>query len=496
MSAYVELEAVFRRAGALSGASAILGWDNATMMPANSGEPRGEQLAALAEIVHDTITDPRLGDLFAKAESETGALDDWQKANLREMKRRWRHETAIPAELVTAISKACHESELFWRKARKENDFKSFAPYQEKVLKLVRELAAAKSSALGLSPYDALLDMYDPGTRAADIDIIFDDLAAFLPGFIQQVMAHQAKQKPPLEIKGPFPAAVQKALGKEFMQKLGFDFTRGRLDESTHPFCGGVPGDVRLTTRYSEEDFLSGFFGIMHETGHALYEMGLPEQWRNQPVGEARGMAFHESQSLLSEMQLSISIEFLRYAAPIMRKAFNVSGPQWSPENIHALMTRVKPSFIRVDADEVTYPAHVILRYRLERRMIDGKLSVKDLPEAWNAQMKELLGIVPDSDANGCMQDIHWPDGSFGYFPTYTLGAMTAAQLFQAARKAIPDLGARIENGDFKPLFEWLKTNVHSLGSKLSSPELLQHATGQRLDASVYKTHLYTRYLG
>lgn len=495
MTAYLNLEAIFRRWFALRGAASMLGWDNATMLPSGSGEVRGEQLAALAEVSHETITNPELSPLFANAEAGSAALDEWQQANLREMKRLWRHETAVPAGLVSALTKACHESELFWRGARQANDFKSFLPYQEKVLALVREAAQAKAQALGLSPYDALLDQYDPGTTCALIDPLFDDLAGFLPGFTRKVMEHQKRQQPPHDIKGHFPAAIQKKLGLMMMQRLGFDFEHGRLDESTHPFCGGVPGDVRLTTRYNETDFLSGFFGVMHETGHALYEMGLPARWRNQPVGEARGMAFHESQSLLTEMQLCISPDFLAFAVPLMREAFGVSGEAWTPENIYRLMTRVSPSLIRVDADEVTYPAHVILRYRLEKQMIDGALAVRDLPEAWREQMQGLLGITPDSDANGCMQDIHWPDGAFGYFPTYTLGAMVAAQLFDGAKKSIPGLSAHIQSGDFTLLYSWLREKVHSQGCRLSSPDLLKYATGQSLNASIYKKHLENRYL-
>ena len=493
--AYEELTHIFRRYYALNGASAMLGWDNATMLPENSGEPRGEQLTALADICHELITQPKLGDLFANAEANHNDLTDWQVANLREMKRGWQHQTAVPADLVSEISKACHESELFWRQARKENNWKDFLPHQANVLKLIRESASAKSAAIGLTPYDALLDQYDPGTTSAQVDIIFDDLASFLPGFIREVMEKQAAETPPTELSGPFPTLVQKQLGFTMMQKLGFDFTRGRLDESTHPFCGGVPGDIRLTTRYNENDFLSGFFGIMHETGHALYEMGLPERWRNQPVGDARGMAFHESQSLLSEMQLTLSMDFLEYATPLMREAFQTTAPEWNPENIYRLVTRVQPSFIRVDADEATYPAHIILRYRLEKRMIEGKLEAKDLPEAFANEMQNLLGITPDTDTNGCMQDIHWPDGAFGYFPTYTLGAMTAAQLMDKARSSIPGLATHIRAGEFTYLFDWLRKNVHEMGSKLSSPELLKHATGQTLNAAIYKKHLQARYL-
>ncbi|HEU5048622.1 MAG TPA: carboxypeptidase M32 [Rickettsiales bacterium] len=495
MPPYASLESIFTRWNALNNAASILHWDNATMMPSGAGDMRGEQLAVLAELAHETITQPVLGELFAGAEAQAGSLDEWQQANLREMKRVWRHATALPVELVSAMTKACHESELFWRTARKENNFKDFAPHQAKVLELVRESAQAKAAVLGLSPYDALLDQYDPGTRSTTIDTVFKDLAVFLPEFIQQVRERQASEVAPIEIHEPVPVSAQKALGIEFMKKVGFDFTHGRLDESVHPFCGGVPGDVRLTARYNEQDFLSGFFAVMHETGHALYEMGLPERWRNQPVGQARGMAFHESQSLLSEMQLCIRREFLEYSVPVIRGAFGVSGDAWTPDNIYRLMTRVQPSLIRVDADEVTYPAHVILRYRLERKLIGGELAVKDLPEAWREQMQGLLGIVPDSDANGCMQDIHWPDGTFGYFPTYTLGAMTAAQLFQAIEKAIPDLLAKIRSGEFAPLFAWLRANVHSLGSKLSSEELLKHATGEVLNTTYYKRHLQARYL-
>ncbi len=495
MTPYKKLEAVFFRYSALCDASSMLHWDNATMMPTGSGDARAAQLTVLAELSHWMITQPELWGLFADAEAQQGALDDWQQANLHEMLRVWRHATALPVGLVAAFTKACHESELFWRAARKDNNFRDFIPYQERVLGLARESAQARAEALGLSPYDALLDQYDPGTRVSVIDPIFNDLAGFLPDFIRKVMARQAAESPPVEPDAVIPVGAQKALGMQFMRRLGFDFNRGRLDESVHPFCGGVPGDVRLTARYDEKDFLSGFFAVMHETGHALYEMGLPEQWRSQPVGQARGMAFHESQSLLSEMQLCIHREFLEYAVPVMREAFGVTGEAWTPENVYCLMTRVRPSLIRVDADEVTYPAHVILRYRLERELIGGTLAVKDLPEAWKAQMQSLLGVTPDTDADGCMQDIHWPDGTFGYFPTYTLGAMIAAQLFHAVQKEVAGLPELIRRGEFAPLFGWLRTHVHGFGSKLSSPDLLRSATGETLNTSYYKKHLETRYL-
>jgi carboxypeptidase Taq len=279
------------------------------------------------------------------------------------------------------------------------------------------------------------------------------------------------------------------------MQAVGFDFRHGRLDESHHPFCGGVPDDVRLTTRYEADDFMPGIMGVLHETGHALYDQGLPPEWRHQPVGEARGMSIHESQSLIIEMQACRSREFIAFAAPLMREAFGGTGPAWEPDNIHAHYIHVERSLIRVDADEVTYPAHVILRYRLERALIAGDMTLADLPVAWHDGMRELLGLAPPNDALGCLQDLHWYAGSWGYFPTYTLGAMSAAQLFQAARRAVPEMPAALSRGDFRPLLGWLRTHVHGKGSFLSTLDLLAKATGRPLDPRAFEAHLEERYL-
>ena len=254
------------------------------------------------------------------------------------------------------------------------------------------------------------------------------------------------------------------------MERLGFDFHHGRLDVSLHPFCGGTPDDVRITTRYDEADFRSALMGVMHETGHALYERGLPAAWRGLPVGDARGMMLHESQSLLIEMQVCRSRAFLAFAAPLLREAFGGDGPAWRADNLYRYYTRVEPGFIRVEADEVTYPAHVILRYDLERAMIAGDLDPADLPGAWNDGMRKLLGITPPNDRLGCLQDIHWYDGAWGYFPTYTLGAMAAAQIFQAAVAAEPAIPDGIARGEFAPLVGWLRANVHGKGSLLSGP--------------------------
>ena len=306
------------------------------------------------------------------------------------------------------------------------------------MLNLTRQAAAAKAEKLGCSPYEALMDQYEAGAREADIDRVFADYGAFLPEFLPRVLEHQARRGKPIEPKGPFPQSVQKDLAKRLMQGLGFDFKHGRLDESHHPFCGGVPEDVRITTRYSEDHFVQALMGVIHETGHALYERNLPAEWRLQPVGQARGMTVHESQSLLMEMQAARSAQFCKHLSGLLRETFPGNDAALSPENLQLIYSRVQPGFIRVDADEVTYPAHVILRYGIEKALFRGDLQLADVPGVWNAEFKKLLGLDVPSDREGVLQDVHWYDGAFGYFPCYSLGAMTAAQLFEAACAAHP----------------------------------------------------------
>ncbi len=495
LTPYQQLELRFKRLSALDEAEAVLHWDMSAMMPRGGAEARADQLAELKAVQHSLITAPEMADLIAAADEADSGLKGWPSANFREMKRRWIKATALSEDLVVTLSKACSVCETIWRTARPEDDFAAVEPALKEVLILTREAARVKAEKQGLSLYDALLDDYEPDGRAVDIDPVFDELEDFLPDFLGEVLDVQGSRPAPVMPEGPFPEASQKALGIQLMEALGFDFDHGRLDISLHPFCGGTPDDVRITTRYDEADFTSSLMGVLHETGHALYERGLPKPWRGQPVGEALGMSLHESQSLLVEMQVCRSEGFLSYAAPLMRDAFNGSGAAWDVDNLHRLYTMVEPGFIRVDADEVTYPAHVILRYRLERALIEGDMEVPDIPAAWNEGMQKMLGLTPPSDREGCLQDLHWFDGAWGYFPTYTLGAMTAAQLFDAAKKNAPEIEPGIAKGDFKPLFQWLKTNVHGQGSLLPTKELLIQATGKPLDPEVFKSHLKTRYL-
>ncbi|WP_282607549.1 carboxypeptidase M32 [Pelagibius sp. Alg239-R121] len=501
MTAYETLQQRFRRLHALSEAAGMLHWDMATMMPAGGAQARTEQLAVLSVTCHELLAAPEMTEIFGAAEQELdgqeldGQKDTWRRANLREMRRRWRHATALDSRLVEAMTKAGKNCEMVWRDARPKSDFAAVLPAMTEVLNLSREAAAAKSEVFGCSLYDALLDQYEPGGASQKIDLIFDELAAFLPNFLSDVLDRQSDKPQPIAVAGPFALDAQESLARKMMQAVGFDFEHGRLDVSLHPFCGGVPDDVRITTRYDSEDFMKALMGVLHETGHALYERGLPQDWRLQPVGEARGMAVHESQSLLIEMQACRSSEFMTFAAPLARDAFSGQGSAWEPANLLAIYNRVKPDFIRVDADEVTYPAHVILRYRLEKALIADEMSLADLPAAWNDGLQELLGITPPDDRLGCLQDIHWYDGAWGYFPTYTLGAMAAAQLFAAAKTAEPEIPADIAKGDFSRLMAWLGENVHGKGSLLSTDELLEQATGKGLDAEIFKAHLTSRYL-
>jgi carboxypeptidase Taq len=495
MKAYHSLEQKFARIATLRDVIGILSWDMETIMPDGAADGRAEQVSSLEAIAHRMLMETGTRDLLQEAEETEQELDDWQSANLREMRRIYRHAAAVPEDLVEAASKAASRSVMMWRQARKNNDFAALLPYLKEVLDRQREIGQIKGEALGLSPYDALVDGYEPGMRQTKIDSLFAALEALLPRLIEEALQHQKQRPRAIELSGPFPAEIQQRLGQELMKNVGFDFNRGRLDVSLHPFCGGATDDVRITSRYSEDGLMSGLMAVLHETGHALYEQGRPAAWRHQPVGAARGMALHESQSLLIEMQACRSAAFVNYLAPLLRKAFSRDGAEWSTENLYRNLTNVERGFIRVDADEVTYPAHILLRYRLETGMIADDLKLVDLPAAFNAGMKELLGLTVPNDAVGCLQDIHWPSGSFGYFPTYTLGAMAAAQLFDAATRAEPDILPGISRGDFGPLRSWLRTNVHAKGSRLDLDELLIAATGRPLEADVFYKHLRARYL-
>jgi carboxypeptidase Taq len=494
LSPYQQLEQEFRRLHAFRSAASVLRWDSAVMMPRGSSDLRGEQLAALETESHSLVTSPRVSRLLDRAEANIQGLEDWQRANLREMRRERDHSIATPQNLVSRLAKATARAEVKWIEAKQKSDFSIFAPHLEEVVNLLRDKATLVGKAMNLDPYDALADEFSPGLASAEIDQIFTTLGRRLPGLIQEVTELQAK-RPPLEISGRFAPSKQRQLAVEIMKTMGFPFDRGRLDESEHPFTGGVPGDIRITTRFSGTDPLTGLMGVLHETGHAMYDVGLPEQWRGQPVGRDRGMALQESQSLLLEMLICRNRPFLRYLKPLLEKSFGISGPEWEVENLYRLLIRVRRSLIRVDADEVTYPVHIMLRYELENEIMKGELRIKDVPEAWNTRMADRLGVRPSNDAEGCLQDVHWAVGSFGYFPSYAIGAVIAGQLYESLRAERPELDDEIAAGQFSGLFSWLRQNVHSLAASVSTPDLIKNATGKPLSAAAWLRYIEGKYL-
>lgn len=491
-SAYENLTRTFTRLSRFGHLSAIAGWDMFTMMPPGGSQARGAALAELSVLQHEILTGKQVSQWLDDAEQ--ASLNDVEQANLFEMRRAWQQAALLPASLVEAKSVAGSRCEHAWRQQRPANDWQGFAQNLKEVVALSREEAEIRAQANGCSRYDALLDIFEPGMTSASLDKTFGDLKQWLPSLLQRIVDKQAAS-PVTSPVGPFAIESQKRLGLAIMKQFDFDFSAGRLDVSAHPFCGGVPEDVRITTRYNENEFISAMMGVIHETGHARYEQNLPKQWAGQPVAHARSTAIHESQSLFFEMQLGRSAEFLTLLLPQVKQLLG-DDPALEVSNFIALNQRVRPGLIRVDADEVSYPAHVILRYEIERALIEGDIEVEDIPTLWQEKMQAMLGL--DTTGNyrdGCMQDIHWTDGSFGYFPTYTLGAMYAAQLFGALKTALPEVGELVREGNLQPVFDWLRQNIWQHGSRFTTRQLIENATGEDLNPQWFRQHLENRYL-
>ena len=490
MTAYIRLQNRFARIATLGEAMSVLGWDAAAMMPAGGGAARGDQMAVLASTMHGMLTDPAAAADLGEADAPAG----WDGANLSLMRHAHIRATALPADLVEARERANSACERIWRTARPASDFAAVRPALTEVVNLTRQAAAALSPALGLNPYDALMDGFQPGVTAAEVTSIFTQYAAWLTTALPHALERQAAHPAPLPLRGDFDPARQEALCRHLAERAGLEPTHARLDRSAHPFCGGTPTDIRITTRYDPADPGQAIMGVLHETGHALYERGLPPAQARQPVGEAAGMAVHESQSLIVEMQACRSDAYLGWLGGQMHTAFGGDAAPYAQDNLARLWRRVGRSLIRVEADEMTYPAHVILRFNLERALIAGDLAVVDLPGAWSDGLHALLGVRPATDREGCLQDIHWYDGAFGYFPSYTLGAMAAAQLMAAARAAMPGLDDALAQGSLTPLRTWLRAHVHGQGSRFGFVGLMQQATGRPLDPAAFRDHLQARY--
>lgn len=482
-----ELWAEFRD---LHAAAGLLDWDRETLVPPRGRAVRGEVAGTLAAFEHRCLTSPELTDVLAEcaAAAEPGSV---LAAQVRAARHAVDRATRVPERLLRELAVAENTAFTAWEEARAKADFGLFARPLARLVELRREQAEALAD--GGSLYDALLDAYEPGAKSEALIPLFRRLTDALSPLVRAV-AESGVSVDESPGRFPFPGERQVELGRRLAADIGFDFSAGRLDASTHPFCIGIHrGDVRMTYRFDETDFRTGLFGILHEAGHGLYEQGLPEGFHKTPVDDSESLGIHESQSLLWENHVGRSRGFWRYALPILRE-IHPAAPDLDSEEFWPSLHVVRPSFIRVDADETTYNLHIAIRFELELALFGegdaGDLATDDLPGAWNELYRRHLGIEPADDAEGVLQDVHWSHGSFGYFPTYTLGTMASAQLFAAARRDLGDLDAAFTAGEFGPLLAWLRERVHRRGRLLTSAELIEEATGRPLDAEDLLAHL------
>jgi len=487
---YEQLLKHIRELGHLESSVALLDWDAETYMPSAGIEIRSEQIATLSRMSHEKMTEPVLGELLAELDGNTD--DDDAATNVREMKRTYDRAVKVPGRLVEELARTSTRAKETWAQARKERKFELFEKDLSRLIDLRREYA----DAIGYEEkrYDALLDEYEPGMRASQVTAVFDSLRGPLSEFVQQIA--DAPQRPdPSVLHRHYPEATQKLWCRQMAEVIGFDFKCGRIDISTHPFCSGTgPQDVRLTTRYEEDFFNAATFGTLHEAGHGLYEQGLPTEHLFTPRGEATSLGIHESQSRMWENMIGRSLPFWKRYYAQCQVAFPDAIGDVPLEQFYGAINTVEPSFIRVEADEVTYNLHIILRFEIESDLIDGTLAVKDLPAAWNQKMTDLMGITPAHDADGCLQDVHWSFGGFGYFPTYALGNLYAAQFFEQVRKDIPDLDQQTESGKFDDLLGWLRTNIHQYGSRYRAAELAERVTGKPLTAEPFLNYIRAKF--
>lgn len=476
-----------REIGSLQSLLSLLEWDQETYMPRDGVAGRADQVGAVAGLAHELLTHD---DTRRALDNAAPRPDDFvAQTNLREARRAFDRAVRIPTELVKEIAHVSTHAKAAWAAARERDRFVDFAPHLEKLVSLKKRVADCVGYTT--EPYDALMDEFEPGARAADIARVFAELKEATVAFLRRVMS--SSRKPDRSIlHGRYPAATQAELCHDVARSLGFNFDAGRLDVSVHPFCNSVGGcgDVRITTRYHEDDFASAIFSVLHEVGHALYEQGLPAEHRFTPMGQAASTAIHESQSRTWENFVGRSKAFWSYHWPKAQAMFPEPLRRVSLDAFHGVINAAEPSLIRVEADELTYNLHIILRFELERAMFQGSIAVADLPSAWNEQMKSLLGITPPTNREGCLQDIHWSIAIFGYFPTYTLGNLYAAQFFEKAQQDIPELWSRVAANDHAPLLNWLRTNIHQHGQRFRPGELVERVTGAPLSIEPFRRYI------
>ncbi|MBI4678838.1 MAG: carboxypeptidase M32 [Elusimicrobia bacterium] len=483
-----------KEAALLGSTCSLLHWDKETYMPPGGAENRANQLALLAGIIHDKCVDPVLGERLSRCEASDLVKDGAtvEAVNVRELRRMYDKETKLPKRLVEELVRTSSLSQEAWVTARKESDYGKFLPWLEKLIKLTRE----KADCWGYdkNPYDALLDEFEPYETCENVSKVFAGLQRELVGLIERIAGAPKRPDKTILIRS-YPVERQVSLCRGAAAAVGFDFQSGRIDTVVHPFCSGIgPGDTRITTRYNERFLNESFFGTMHETGHALYDQGLPREHYGTPMGSSVSLAIHESQSRMWENFVGRSRAFWTFFLPETRKAFpEALGSVGLDAFVHAVNT-VEPSYIRVEADEATYNLHIVLRFELEQALVSGKLAAKDLPEAWNKRFKELLGIAVPDDRRGCLQDVHWSFGHIGYFATYTLGNLYAAQFFAQARKDLPGLEDSFAKGDFRPLLDWLRRKIHCQGMRLRAGELVREVTDRPLGHADLIAHLKAKF--
>lgn len=490
---YEKLTREFRDIATLGTCEAILSWDEVTYMPQGGAEHRANQKALLAGLFHKKATSPTIGDWLSELESsELARNGNPQAANVREMRRQYNKMVKLPESLVTEITRVTSLAHPIWVEARQKNDFKSFLPSLEKIIDLCRQ----KADAIGYKeqPYDALLDDYEPNTTSAQVEKVFTALRADLVPVLENIRG--GSKKCPVEItERTYPTAQQQAFSEHAARVIGYRFDSGRLDVTTHPFCTQIgPGDVRITTRYNERRFNDAFFGVLHEAGHGIYEQNLRTDDFGLPTGEACSLGIHESQSRMWENFVGRSHAFWEHFYPEAQKHFPEALGKTSVDDFHFAVNDVKPSFIRVEADEVTYNLHIMLRFEMELALIRGDLKAKDAPGAWNEKFKKYFGLDVKKDAEGCLQDVHWSAGLFGYFPTYALGNLFAAQFFAKADSDLGGLHAQFRKGQFEPLRKWLTDKIHVHGRRYPATELVQQVTGSPLSAQPLLDYLKAKF--
>lgn len=487
---YEQFIAAVREIARIESIAGILDWDSETYMPPRGIADRAEQLSYLASLAHEKRTDPRFSEWLHKLDDHDADPD--RATNLREFRRAFQRAVRVPPDLVGRIARVSAIAKDAWAKARTADAFDQFAPHLAELVRLQREVA----DRIGYpdEPYDALLDEYEPGLTTKQVAALFESLREPLSGFVKQLA--DAPQRPDNAIlTRHYPVEDQARFCRKLVEAIGFDFQRGRIDVSKHPFCAGsTPTDVRLTTRYEENWLSMAVFGTLHEAGHGLYEQGLPEQHALTPRGEAASLGFHESQSRLWENLVGRSRAFWECYYDDCCKTFPQALGDVSLDAFHAAVNTVEPSLIRIEADEVTYNLHIILRFELERALIDGRLAVNDVPEAWNTRTHALLGISPPNNRDGCLQDIHWSMGVLGYFPTYALGNLYAAQLYVTAERQLGDLPDQIRRGDFAPLLGWLRDNIHQYGRRFRPADLVERVTGRPLSIEPFLEYVRARF--